>query len=67
MKARKRKGLIRHIRDITISAFAIIGLIFCLNSFAQNVDELKFFKILGKRFGMIVLAREFSARLVNGG
>lgn len=50
MKARKRKGLIRHIRDITISAFAIIGLIFCLNSFAQNVDELKFVHISDVHF-----------------
>lgn len=45
MKARKRKGLIRHIFDFTVLTFAIIGLIFCMNSFAQNVDELKFVHI----------------------
>lgn len=42
MKSRRKKGLIKHIKDLTIAVFAIIGLAFCLNTFAQNVDELKF-------------------------
>lgn len=42
MKARKRRGLIKHIRDLTVAIFAIIGLSFCLNGFARNVEELKF-------------------------
>ncbi len=50
MKSRKRKGLFNHIRDLTVASFAIIGLIFCLNSFAQNVDELKFVHISDVHF-----------------
>lgn len=50
MKARKRKGLIKHLRDLSVAAFAIIGLMFCLNTFAQNVDELKFVHISDVHF-----------------
>lgn len=45
MKARKRKGLIKHIRDLSVAVFALIGLTVCLNGFAQNADELKFVHI----------------------
>jgi len=50
MKARKRRGLIKHIRDLTVAIFAIIGLSFCLNGFARNVEELKFVHISDVHF-----------------
>ncbi len=50
MKARKRKSLIRHIRDLTVATLAIIGMMFCLNSFAQSVDEFKFVHISDVHF-----------------
>ncbi len=34
--------MFKFIKNIVISAFAFIGLIVCLNAFAQNADELKF-------------------------
>lgn len=49
-KARKRKGLIKQIRDLSIATLAIIGFMFCLNTFAQNVDELKFVHISDVHF-----------------
>lgn len=46
MKARRKKrGLIKLLRNLTVATFAIIGLMFCLNSFAQGIDELKFVHI----------------------
>lgn len=50
MKARKRRSLIKHIRDLSIATLAIIGMMFCLNSFAKNVDDLKFVHISDVHF-----------------
>lgn len=49
-RARKRKGLIKQIRDLSIATLAIIGFMFCLNTFAHNVDELKFVHISDVHF-----------------
>ncbi len=46
MKARRKKrGFFKLLRNLIVATFAIIGLMFCLNSFAQNIDELKFVHI----------------------
>lgn len=43
MKIKKQdESMFKFIKNIVISAFAFIGLIVCLNAFAQNPDELKF-------------------------
>ena len=42
---RKRRSLIKHVRDLMVALFALLGMTFCLNSFAQNIDELKFVHI----------------------
>lgn len=45
MKARRRKNIFKLMRDLTLAVFAIMGLAVCLNTFAKNVDELKFVHI----------------------
>lgn len=53
MKARKRSNKIfRLFKKLTISIFAIIGIMFCLNGFAQNSNELKFVHISDTHFSL---------------
>ena len=42
---RKRKSFIKHLRDLLMTLLALMGMFVCLNSFAQNIDELKFVHI----------------------
>ena len=53
MKARKRsKQIFKLIKKLTISILAIVGMMFCLNSFAQNSNELKFVHISDTHFSL---------------
>lgn len=53
MKARRRsKQLFKLIKKLTISVLAIIGMMFCLNSFAQGSNELKFVHISDTHFSL---------------
>ena len=53
MKVRKRsKQIFKLIKKLTIALFAIIGMMFCLNSFAQNTNELKFVHISDIHFSL---------------
>jgi len=60
--ARRKRHFFRHIKDIIIATFAIIGLIFCMNTFAKGADELKFVHISDTHFSLELENTPFKMR-----
>lgn len=52
MAKKRKRHFFKHIKDIIVAAFAIIGLIFCMNTFAKGADELKFVHISDTHFSL---------------